>query len=73
MANKQKKDASSLSSLRTLSIEELKKDLLESTKDQFKLRMQKVVRQLEKIHLLKQTRRRIAQIKTLLSEKNVKK
>jgi large subunit ribosomal protein L29 len=56
--------------LRELSIDDLKKKLIESSKDQFKLRMQKGAGQLAKPHLIKMIRRLIAKIKTVLTEKN---
>ncbi|MGI1677172.1 MAG: 50S ribosomal protein L29 [Cellvibrionaceae bacterium] len=55
--------------LRGKSAEELNKELLEQLESQFKLRLQKNTGQLEQSHLLKQTRRNIAQIKTVLTEK----
>jgi large subunit ribosomal protein L29 len=56
---------------RQLSVDELKKKLLVFSKDQFKLRMQKGAGQLTKPHLVKQVRRSIAKIKTVLTEKKV--
>jgi large subunit ribosomal protein L29 len=58
-------------SFRQLSVDELKKKLLVFSKDQFKLRMQKGAGQLIKPHLVKQIRRSIAKIKTVLTEKKV--
>lgn len=55
--------------LREKSVEELNKDLLEQLESQFKLRMQKNTGQLNQSHLLKETRRDIARIKTVLREK----
>ena len=55
--------------LRTKSVEELNKTLLEQLEGQFKLRLQKTTGQLNQAHLLKQTRRDIARIKTVLQEK----
>ena len=55
--------------LRNLSDEELKKELIETRREQFNLRMQKFSGQLSKPHLFKNIRRKIAQIKTLMTEK----
>lgn len=50
-------------------VDELKADLLTQLESQFKLRMQKNTGQLNQTHLLKQTRRDIARIKTVLRQK----
>lgn len=55
--------------LNTKSVEELNKELLSQLEEQFKLRMQKTTGQLNQTHLLKQTRRDIARIKTALRQK----
>lgn len=55
--------------LREKSVEELNNELIEQLKEQFKLRMQASTGQLNQTHLLKQTRRDIARIKTVLSQK----
>ncbi len=55
--------------LREKSVEELNNELIEQLKEQFKLRMQASTGQLTQTHLLKQTRRDIARIKTVLSQK----
>lgn len=55
--------------LREKSVEELNQELLTQLEAQFKLRMQKSTGQLTQTHLLKQTRRDIARIKTVLTEK----
>ena len=52
-----------------LTVEELKTELLAQLDSQFKLRMQKSTGQLNQTHLLKQTRRDIARVKTALSQK----
>ena len=52
-----------------LSVDELKTELLSELQAQFKLRMQKSTGQLNQTHLLKQTRRNIARIKTVLRQK----
>ncbi|AFP84722.1 50S ribosomal protein L29 [secondary endosymbiont of Ctenarytaina eucalypti] len=51
------------------SIEELNTELLNLLREQFSLRMQIARRQLEQTHLLKQVRRNIARVKTLLTQK----
>lgn len=50
-------------------VDELKAELLTQLDSQFKLRMQKSTGQLNQTHLLKQTRRDIARIKTVLRQK----
>lgn len=60
------------SELRSKSAEELGKQLLTLREEQFKLRMQKSTGQLGQTHLLKQTQRDIARLKTVLTEKTGK-
>lgn len=55
--------------LREKSVEELNTQLLELLRDQFNYRMQKATSQLQQTHLLKQTRRDIARVKTAIAEK----
>lgn len=55
--------------LREKSVEELEKELLVQLESQFKLRMQKNTGQLNQTHLLKEARRDIARIKTVLKQK----
>lgn len=55
--------------LNSLDVAELKAELLTQLDAQFKLRMQKTTGQLNQTHLLKQTRRDIARVKTALSQK----
>lgn len=55
--------------LREKSVDELKAALGDELKSQFKLRMQHATGQLNESHKVKQTRRNIARIKTLLTEK----
>lgn len=50
-------------------VEELNAELLSQLQAQFKLRMQASTGQLIQTHLLKQTRRDIARIKTVLQQK----
>ena len=57
------------SELRDKSVEELQTQLQELYKDQFNNRMQKSTGQLGQTHLLREVRRDIARVKTLLSEK----
>ena len=55
--------------LRGKSVEELNAELQKTLAAQFKLRVQKATGQLSQTHLLKQTRREIALVKTVLNEK----
>ena len=55
--------------LREKSVESLQEQLLDLLKDQFNLRMQKASGQLAQSHLLGNTRRDIARVKTILNEK----
>ena len=55
--------------LREKSVEDLNSSLLDLLKEQFNLRMQKASGQLGQSHLLKQVRRDIARVKTVLEEK----
>ena len=55
--------------LRDKSVEELNGELLTQLESQFKLRMQASTGQLTQTHLLKQARRDIARIKTVLKQK----
>ena len=55
--------------LRNKSTEELNQDLLGLLKEQFNLRLRKTTGQLNQSHLLRQTRRDIARIKKVLSQK----
>lgn len=57
------------SDLRDKSPQELGEELLKLRKEQFTLRMQKASGQLGQPHLLGETRRDIARIKTIISEK----
>jgi len=57
------------SDLREKTPEELQEELLKVRKDQFGLRMQKASGQLGQSHLLNETRRDIARIKTIMAEK----
>jgi large subunit ribosomal protein L29 len=55
--------------LREKSVDELNAELQKAFADQFKLRVQKATGQLNQVHLLKQTRRHIARVKTVLQQK----
>ena len=57
------------SELREKSAEELNTELLKLREEQFKLRMAKSMGQLGQTHLLKQTKRDIARVKTVLEQK----
>jgi len=59
--------------LRELAFDGLQKELRASLREQFNLRMQKGTGQLSKPHLLRQVRRKIARIKTVMNEKVGKK
>lgn len=52
-----------------LNVDELKSELNSELQSQFKLRMQKTTGQLNQTHLLKQSRRNVARIKTVLRQK----
>lgn len=55
--------------LRDKSVDELNAEVQKALAAQFKLRVQKATGQLSQTHLLKQSRRDIARLKTVLSEK----
>ena len=55
--------------LREKSVDELNDKLIGLLSEQFKLRMQKSTGQLGQPHLLKETKRGIARVRTLLNEK----
>jgi len=57
------------SELQSKSVAELQAQLEELLGEQFKLRMQKSTGQLGQSHLLKETRRDIARVKTVLAAK----
>jgi len=59
------------SELKEKSVAELKSQLEELLSEQFKLRMQKATGQLGQTHLIGQTRRDIARVKTVLAQKAV--
>ena len=55
--------------LREKSVEQLNEELLSLLRDQFNFRMQKATGQMGQSHLLKQVKRDVARIKTILNEK----
>lgn len=55
--------------LREKSVDELRSELLNLLKEQFNLRMRKATGQLNQTHLLGKTKREIARVKTVLTEK----
>ena len=57
------------SEMRDKTPQELKQELLRLRREQFNLRMQKASGQLGQTHLLNETRRDIARIKTIIAEK----
>ncbi|RCU43256.1 MULTISPECIES: 50S ribosomal protein L29 [Corallincola] len=57
------------SELREKSVEELNAEMLNLLREQFNLRMQKSTGQLSQTHLLKNVRRDIARVKTVLKQK----
>ncbi len=57
------------SELTNKSVDELNQDLLGLLKEQFNLRLRKSTGQLNQSHLLRQNRRDIARIKTVLTQK----
>lgn len=57
------------SELKEKNVEELQAELLELRKEQFNLRMQKATGQSNQTHTLKDVRRNIARVKTVLNQK----
>lgn len=57
------------SELREKTAEELQQEQLRLLKEQFNLRMRKATGQLNQSHLLRQSRRDVARVKTVLTEK----
>ncbi len=55
--------------VRTKSVDQLKDELVKLTKEQFNLRFQTATGQLEKTARVKEVRRDIARVKTILREK----
>jgi len=57
------------SELKEKSVDELQTELVELRKEQFNLRMQRATAQTEQTHTLKNVRRDIARVKTVLNQK----
>ena len=57
------------SELRDLTREELESELTKLQREYFVCRMQRATEQLPQVHLIKQARRDIARVKTVLKEK----
>lgn len=57
------------SELKNMTVEELQDELLSMRKEAFNLRLKKASGALDKTHLVKQVRRTIARIKTIMTEK----
>ena len=55
--------------LREKSVDELQEELIKLRKEQFSLRMQFASGQLGQVHLVKEVRRDIARVKTVMKEK----
>ena len=55
--------------LKDKSVDELKQSLIDELQSQFKLKMQAATGQLNQTHLLRQSRRDVARIKTALTQK----
>ena len=58
------------SEIREKSVDEINKELMALLEEQFKLRMQKGTGQLARPHQMKNVRRNIARLKTILREKS---
>jgi large subunit ribosomal protein L29 len=56
--------------LRGMSVEDLKKELIDLRREQFNLRMQQGAGNMPKVHRFGAVRKDIARIKTVLNEKN---
>lgn len=61
-----------INELRQKTANELKAEVLRLKKDLFKLRMRIATNQLPQVHLVKNTKRQIAVIKTILREQELK-
>lgn len=59
---------SKASDLRTKTAPDLRRELLDLLREQFNLRMQKGTGQLSQTHRMRQVRREIARIKTVMNE-----
>lgn len=56
--------------LREKSVDELKQELIGLMKEQFNLRMKRATGQLNQSHLLGETRKNIARVKTVIAQKS---
>jgi large subunit ribosomal protein L29 len=65
--------AMNASDIRVKTVDELKDSLLALKKEQFNLRFQRATQQLEKPARIREVRRDIARIKTILAEKSAAK
>jgi large subunit ribosomal protein L29 len=65
--------AMNASDVRVKTVDELKQSLLDLKKEQFNLRFQRATQQLEKPARIREVRRDIARIKTILAEKSAAK
>lgn len=61
----------SLKELRKLGVDDLKKELIESKKKVYELKMKLAASELKQTHLIKPLRRYWASIQTVLSEQNI--
>ena len=59
-----------VSEIREKSVDEINKELMALLQEQFKLRMQKGTGQLSRPHQMRNVRRNIARLKTILREKS---
>jgi len=57
------------SELKEKTVKQLQEELLNLRREQFNLRMQAATGQLNQTHMMKQVRRNIARVKTILNEK----
>ncbi|MDO5089928.1 MAG: 50S ribosomal protein L29 [Cardiobacteriaceae bacterium] len=62
----------SLRELKEKNVDQLREELIALRQSQLKLTMQKASGQLEQTHQIRQVRRDIARVKTLLAQQNVK-
>ncbi|MBO7434483.1 50S ribosomal protein L29 [bacterium] len=60
------------SEIRNLEVDQLEKELARLQRESFDLRNKKAIKQLTTTHELKQNRRTIAQVRTIITEKNKK-
>jgi large subunit ribosomal protein L29 len=58
-----------INELKQMSVSELNKELGELLREQFNLRMQKGTGQLTRTHLLRNVKKNVARVKTILTEK----